>query len=438
MKKISVRTLLLRGLTLALILSISITIIGCSTDKDLNTSTGSKTADGGSTEIVFWTHFGGDDGNYMKKMIEEYRNAHPELAIEHLQVTNEDYYTKFKTGIVSGEGPDISTGDANRLAEFKAADLVSDMTPYAEEAGVDWNSYNQNILNNCTIDGEHLAIPISSYVSLMFANKTLLEDAGMLKLNEKGVIDFGNTPEDFVSFLEEYQSKKPDDVYTIVGGSTGDDPYRFWWSFFGQTGETLLNDDMTKTNINTENSSKTLKLIVSLAEKKLWPVGMETPDQVFLANQAAFYVGGNWSVGALSENSDIDFIAMPIPQVYDQPSAWGGTHVFYLNPRPGQTENQKVEVIRFADWMATNADEWVKAGHLPAKPEVQESEVYKSLTHRDTYEEISNYMLDLPQSQNINAIVEVLRKNMPLALNMQSSVDEVLKNSEQEINDLLK
>lgn len=387
-------------------------------------------------KITFWSHFGGDDGKYMKTMVEEYQNLHPEVEIEHLEVTNEDYYTKFKTGILSGEGPDVSTGDANRLAEFKAAGLVSDIAPYAEAAGIDWSTYNQNILNTCIIDGENLAVPLSSYVTVLFANKTLLEEAGMLNLKENGTVDMGDTPEEFISFLEEYDSKKPEGTYTIVGGTVSDDPYRTWWSFYGQTGETLLNEDMTATNINSEKANETLEMVCSMVEKGLWPAGIEGSDQIFLANQAAFYVSGNWWVGAATAGG-LDFVAMPIPQVYEQPSAWGGTHVFYLNPREGQTEEQKLEAVKFANWMATNAGEWTKAGHIPANTAVFESDTYKALEHRDTYAEISQYMLDLPASENINAIVQVLRDNIPLAFNCESPVSEVLANCEAEINALL-
>ncbi len=389
-----------------------------------------------TVKITFWSHFGGDDGKYLNNMVAEYQALHPEVEIEHLEVTNEDYYTKFKTGIASGEGPDVSTGDANRLVEFKAAGLVEDITPYTEDAGVDWNSYNQNVLGTCTVDGEHLAIPLSSYVTIMFANKTLLEEAGMLRLNENGAIDFGSSPEEFIAFLEEYEEKKPDGIYTIVGGTTMDDPYRLWWSFYGQTGERLLNEEGTATNINSENSKKALKLTASLTERGLWPANIEDSDQVFLANKAAFYVSGNWWVGAATE-AGMDFIAMPIPQVYDEPSAWGGTHVFYLNPRPGQTEEQKIEAVKFANWMACNSAEWTKGGHIPANNNVLESEEYKALEHRETYEMVNTYMMDLPAVDNVNAIVEVFRNNIPLAFNGASPVEDVLADCEQQINALL-
>lgn len=427
MKKRNGRTMIRRMLTMTVVVSMFMGSF---------VATVSAEAAEEKVKITYWSHFGGEDGKYMNNMVEEYQSLHPEVEIEHLQVTNEDYYTKFKTGITSGEGPDVSTGDANRLVEFKSAGLVSELDSLAETAGVEWDSFNQNVLNTCIVDGEHMAIPLSSYVTIMFANKKLLEDVGMLRLNDKGVVDLGNTPEEFVAFLEEYQEKKPDDVYTIVGGTNGDDPYRLWWSFYGQTGESFLNEDMTATNVNTENSKKALSLISSLTEKGLWPAGIEDADQAFLANKAAFFVSGNWWVGAATE-AGIDFIAMPIPQVYEQPSAWGGTHVFYLNPRPGQTEEQRIEAVKFANWMASNAAEWTKGGHIPAKPEVQESEAYKALPHRDTYAEVNTYMLDLPSINNINAIVEVFRNNFPLAFNGQSPVDEVLANSEQEINALL-
>ncbi len=433
------------ALTVAVILSFEV-LTGCGAadaekEPDKNEKTTEKTVEQepkeeGTVEITFWSHFGGDDGKYLNNMVEEYQNLHPEVRIEHLEVTNEDYYTKFKTGIVSGEGPDVSTGDANRLVEFKKAGLVEDMTPYAEAAGVDWESYNQNVLKTCIVDGEHLAVPLSSYVTIMFANKTLLEDAGMLRLNEDGVVDFGNTPEEFIAYLEEYEEKKPDDTYTIVGGTTMDDPYRLWWSFYGQTGERLLNETDMTTNINSDNSRKALELAASLTEKGLWPANIEDSDQVFLANKAAFYVSGNWWVGAATE-AGMDFIAMPIPQVYDEPSAWGGTHVFYLNPRPGQTEEQKIEAVKFANWLAANCSEWAKGGHIPAYISVIESEEYRSLGHRETYGMVNAYMLDLPAVDNVNAIVEVFRNNIPLAFNGASSVESVLADCEQEINALM-
>ena len=403
---------------------------------DTKTSTGKTT--GGKTKIVYWSHFGGEDGTYMKNMVDTFNAENDHIKVEHLQVINENYYAKLKTGISSGEGPDIATGDADRLTELKAGDMVQDMKPYGDKLGVDWSSYNENILNSCIVDGETLAIPISSYASIMFANKKLLEDADMLRRNDEGQVDFGGTAESFLAFLEEYNRKKPDDVYTIVGSNNGDEINRFWWTFFGQTGETLLNEDMTDTNVNSANSRKALSLLASLADKGYWPRGMEDPDQVFLANKAAFLLSGVWWVGAMSENPDLDIIAMPIPQVFDQPAAWGGTHVFYLTPHPKQSEDQKKAVVEFADWMASNAGEWCKAGHLPAKPMVQESDEYKSLKNRDTYIEVNDYMVNMPQNKNLTAIVDVMKKYMPLVMDGSSTVDEVLSTCEKEIRAKLK
>jgi hypothetical protein len=126
-------------------------------------------------KIVFWSHFGGEDGTYMDTMLQQFAEANPDIQVENLKVINEDYYTKLKAGITSGQGLDVCTGDADRLVEFKQGGLVQDMTPYAEAVGLDWNNYNPGIVANCTVDGEHLAIPLSSYASIMFVNKTLLD-----------------------------------------------------------------------------------------------------------------------------------------------------------------------------------------------------------------------------------------------------------------------
>lgn len=428
-------------LTSALIVGMA---AGCS-PASISTSSAPKDASGeasatgdGVTKIVYWSHFGGEDGAYMDTMLEQFKEANPDIEVEHLKVINENYYAKLKTGVVSGEGPDVATGDADRLKEFKVGGLIQNMAPYAEQAGVDWGSYTGNILEGCMLDGEQMAIPLSSYATIMFANKKLLEDAGMLRLNEKGTVDFGTGEKGFLDFLQAYNSKKPADVFTMVGSTaSGDDVMRMFWSFYDQTGESLLSSDMKSAQMNSANGKKAMNLLAGLTETGILPRNMEDSDQIFKTNKAAFFVSGVWMVGSLAASPDLDFIAMPLPQIYEKPSAWGGTHVFMMPAKDGQTQAQKVAVARFADWMASNAGEWIKAGHVAAKPAIADSAEYKALTHRDTYLEVAEYIVAMPQHENLTAIVEVLKKNLPTGMNGQTTVDASLAACETEINAII-
>lgn len=387
-------------------------------------------------KIVFWSHFGGEDGTYMDTMLQQFAAENPDIQVENLKVINEDYYTKLKAGITSGQGPDVCTGDADRLVEFKQGGLVQDMTPYAEAVGLDWNNYNQNIIANCTVDGEHLAIPLSSYASIMFVNKALLDQAGMLKLNDKGQVDVGSTPEDFLNFLSEYNSKKPDDVFSIVGSTNGDELTRFFLSFYGQTGGSILSDDMSKAAFNDDNGKKALTVLADMTAKGLWPKNVQDADQIFLAGKAAFYMSGVWYVGSMSQ-TDLDFIAQPIPQLFDKPAAWGGTHIFMMPTKPNQTDEQKKAVVKFADWMSSHALEWSKAGHVPSNNAVVNSEEFAQLPHRDTYKEVGGYIYSLPASPKVTAIVEVLYKYIPTAVSSDATVESVLATCESEINKII-
>ena len=387
-------------------------------------------------KIVFWSHFGGEDGAYMDTMLQQFSEANPDIQVENLKVINEDYYTKLKAGITSGQGPDVCTGDADRLVEFKLGGLVQDMTSYAEAVGVNWDNYNQSIIANCTVDDEHLAIPLSSYASIMFVNKTLLEEAGMLNLNEKGQQIVGSTPEEFLAFLEEFNAKKPDGVFTIVGSTGGDELTRFFLSFYGQTGGSLLTEDMSKATFNDENGQTALNVLAEMTAKGLWPKNVEDADQLFIAGKAAFYLSGVWYVGSMSQ-TDLDFIAMPIPQLFEQPAAWGGSHVFMMPTKADQTDAQKEAVVRFADWMSSHALEWCKAGHVPSNNLIADSEEFSALPHRDTYKEVGNYIYTLPASPHITAIVEVLYQNIPLAMSGADTVANVLDTCESEINNII-
>lgn len=400
-------------------------------------STAASEVEEDKTKIVFWSHFGGSDAEYMQTMVEEFQKANPDIEVETFAVQNEDYYTKLKTGITSGEGPDVATGDADRLAEFKAGNLVQNMKPYAEKIGVDWSTYTENVLNGTIIDGEHLAIPLSSYASIMYVNKTLLEDAGMLNLKEDGTVDFGSGEAGFLKVLNDYQAVKPKDVYTIVGSTNGDEVTRFFWSFYGQTGETLLSEDLQKAQLNSAKGKKALSLLSNMTQDGLWPKNVIDADQIFASGKAAFYMSGVWMTGSLENNKDLDFIAQPIPQLYDNPSAWGGTHIFMMPSKKDQSDKQKEAVVKFADWMASNCVEWTKAGHIPSKPSVTETEEYQSMEHRAAYKEVTNYMLTMPESTDLTAIVKILNQQLPTALSGQETVDKVLASCEKEINNIL-
>lgn len=57
-------------------------------------STAASEVEEDKTKIVFWSHFGGSDAEYMQTMVNEFQKANPDIEVETFAVQNEDYYTK--------------------------------------------------------------------------------------------------------------------------------------------------------------------------------------------------------------------------------------------------------------------------------------------------------------------------------------------------------
>lgn len=61
-----------------------------------------------TVELTMWTMWDGGDVEVAKAMVDEYNAANPNVHIEFVQQDFAQYGTKLKTGVTSGNGPDIA------------------------------------------------------------------------------------------------------------------------------------------------------------------------------------------------------------------------------------------------------------------------------------------------------------------------------------------
>ncbi|CAM3777856.1 extracellular solute-binding protein [Aeromicrobium ponti] len=422
-------------LVMVMMLFVLTVFTGCSSEESASSNDGNESGNK-KIELKYWVPFSGGDGDFMKAMVAEFNKTNPDIQVEMLNLKWEEYYTKLRTAIASKQAPDVAVAHTSKLGELVPSNMIAELDPVAENAGIKWDSFNQNILNATMFEGKHMAFPLDTHAMIMFYNKKILGDAGLLNSDGKPAIEPG--AEGFVKFLKQVQQKAPADVMPFVGTSNGNVPFWMWWSLYSQMDGKLLSEDGKKAAFNNKEGKEALQFISDLVhEDKLWPKNVKNGGEIFAAGKAAVNFNGVWSTGTFEKNEGLDFGATTIPQLYDQKATWGDSHTLVLPVQKEEDPKRQEAAATFANWLAENGAMWAKAGHVPSKPEVIESPEFKELEYRSDYVQVVDDVNFMPNSEKLFPIGDILRANFDLVMNGQASVDEVMNKAEKEVNDLL-
>ncbi|MED4955816.1 ABC transporter substrate-binding protein [Paenibacillus macerans] len=402
------------AMLLVLLLSISFALSACgggggnnaaapSGNEGTNGQSDESASSGGGEKIQlsFWTLFSGGDGDNMQAMIDAFNKEHPDIQVKNTKLEWGEYYTKLITAVGNGNGPDVGISHISRLPDLIDQGVVTELDDVAAEAGVDWSSFNQNILDASVVDGAHYAVPIDTHPFIMYYNKKLLKDAGLLGEDGKPVME--QSADGFVAFLNTLKEKLPAKVTPFALSNANDDPFRLWWALYSQLGgNDVVSDDLTTAQVDTDKAVQAAQYVQDLFHKYK-VIKLNDPDfyKNFQSGTAAIMMTGVWATGTWESTEGLDFGAMPIPKIFDQEATWGDSHTVILPVTKDEDPAKRKAAITFANWLADNGQVWAKAGHIPSKPSVFEKQEFKDLPYRSDYVSVaSTVKFSKPSTKN--------------------------------------
>lgn len=358
-----------------------------STDQDNGSA---SNGDGEKITLSFWTLFSGGDGDNMQAMIDAFNKEHPNIQVKNTKLEWGEYYTKLITAVGNGNGPDVGISHISRLPDLINQGVVSELDDVATEASVDWSTFNQNILDASIVDGAHYAVPIDTHPFIMYYNKKLLKEAGLLDEAGKPIME--QSADGFITFLTTLKEKLPQKATPFALSNTNDDPFRLWWALYSQLGgNDVVSDDLNSAQIDTDKAVQAAQYIQDLYHKYK-VIKLNDPDfyKNFQSGTAAIMMTGVWATGTWESTKDFEFGAMPIPKVFDQEATWGDSHTIVLPVTKKEDPAKRKAAITFANWLADNGQVWAKAGHIPSKPSVFEKQEFKDLPYRSDYVSVAS------------------------------------------------
>ncbi|MFL6176593.1 MAG: extracellular solute-binding protein, partial [Ornithinibacter sp.] len=141
-----------------------------------DTYTGPKVA------LAFWNPFTGGDGPYMKKMVEEFNKANPNVTVSMNTLQQGDYYAKVPNAVASGNGPDVAIMHIDTLATNAARRVIIPMDEIASGLKLSEDDFAPVVWKAGIYQDKRYSIPLDIHPLGFYANTAQLKKAGMEEL----------------------------------------------------------------------------------------------------------------------------------------------------------------------------------------------------------------------------------------------------------------
>ena len=278
-------------------------------------SGGGSAGAGGQSKVTlrFVTNHGESDVPLFQTVIEAFAQAHPEIAIDHLDIAGNEFYDTINTQGVAQQLPDVWytrtfdvpvyankswTTNLQPLIDRDAAEVnVDDFWP-AEVAQMRWNN-------------DLYALPYDFSNVGIYYNKKMFDDAGVAY-----PVD-GWTWPDLVETGLRFAQQDGNGQFTSWGLLL----YNWDWVFHGLLmgwGGKIFSDDLSECIIDSQENRDCFSFFIEARKQGLYPEAGAAPAGVdpFAAGLVPMAFQGSWATTSMRANIgdkfDFDCAAMPL------------------------------------------------------------------------------------------------------------------------------
>ncbi|MEM6428120.1 MAG: extracellular solute-binding protein [Deinococcota bacterium] len=387
------------------------------------------------TEVVWWDFLSGGDGVRMKALIDEFNATHDDIQINATTLEwGVPFYTKVQTSAAVGEQPDVMTYHMSRYPlgiEQGVLRPISDDELAA--AGISKDDYQPGLVEAATIDGQLYGIPFDVHSIILYYNKEILSEVGLL--SEDGLPLGIDGADNFSASLQQIA----DAGYLPLSFGNSNEAgnvFRIFYSLLNQQAGAppLVADGM----VNASDEAKTaLRTMQDWIENGYARENVDYPSSValFTSGETAFTINGVWEVPTMidleASGELFDWGAVAFPVLFDQPATWVDAHTFAI---PASTSNpisdEKVAaVLEVIAWMNENSISWAEAGHIPAYSPVTASVEYQELEPNATYVSLAEHSVFESRSTSTGVaspLYDAVSNFLEPALSGQISAEEAV------------
>ncbi|MET0982252.1 MAG: extracellular solute-binding protein [Telluria sp.] len=398
-------------------------------------------------ELRLWTLLSGGDGARMRALIEGFNAS--QRGVRVLSTTlkwGEPFYTKLITSSVVGAGPDIATVHLSRLPNLAGGGVLR---PIAEAelaaAGLNGSDYLARQWEKARYGGAQYAIPLDLHPLVLYYNKTLAAQAGLLDGagNLKPIAGYEALTAAFRGVRQ--RTGKPG--LAMEASQSSYAIWRLWLSLLAQRKVPLIeNGRFAYGSAGVEELAK----ISAWFTQGYAQAGLDYPASTsqFMGGGAGFMINGVWEVPELVRAAKqgtlgFEYGIVPLPRLYQDASVWTDSHAFAIPSNEGRpmAPDKVRAALTFMAWVSRHSMGWAEGGHVPAYRPVAESAAARALMPNALYAEAAKNVIYDPGGWYMGAagpVQAMASKFLPAALSAQLTPAQALGMFEKEASRLLR
>lgn len=312
------------------------TAADATTNEQTNTSEATSSGEQKTLQVV-WFSDGKEDESFLK-LAEQYETLHPEIKIELVETPYADLDSKLKNMINGGEAPALAR--MTNIGTFK--NQLLDLGEYVSDKDAFIANFGSGL--RFVYDDKVIAAPMDVTANGVIYNKTAFEQAGVEVPQS----------EDEIWTWEEYEEAigKVVDNSDCTYGLVYDNSVQRFTTLLYEAGGSMLNSDLTASNINTPEAVRAVNYFKELHDTGLIPtsiwLGSESPQNMFRTGQVATHIGGSWQIANYkSEITDFEWGVTYLPKDAVRSSVPGGKWLAAF-----QGSGVEKEAAEFIEWIS--------------------------------------------------------------------------------------
>jgi len=322
--------------------------------------------------LKFWHGFTGADGDSMKKMVDKFNEENTHQITIEMEVYNWDtLFTKLYTTTTNARFmPHVVALGANRLANTQSKKILLEMDDVMGRFNLEKDDFIPAAYDAGLIGDHRYSFPLDMHPTAVYYNKELINEDKL-----------PSTWDEFIAVCKEYTK---DGVYGWAIPNMYSITKDIFYSMVLQEGEDILTSD-NKINLNSKVAIEKLSLLEKWKyDDGISPVsvGAAGDYSLFKAGKSVFYFDGPWTINSMNDDDGLNFEygTFPLPEsVGEGSTSFSGSHQLSLINKTVKDMNTKNAAYEFINFLTSNSLDWAKAGQVPARLEVHESDEFKAL-----------------------------------------------------------
>lgn len=390
-----------------------------------------ETTSGDIQTVEFWHGLGGDRGQFLEDIIQEYNNSQSDVSVTSIYQGNYyDLSAKLQAAVASGAPPQVVQLEIGGIGTYLYADALVDMKQYMTDEEI--NDFIPGLMTYSVYEDQIVSLPFNRSTPLFYYNKDQFAEVGL---------DPEKPPTTWAE-LDEYATKLSNADRN--GYSVPIDTWYYQAAMMAAGGE-LFNSDETSIGFNSEAGTKPLyfwKDQIDKGNMKVPPGKEYNASEMcrsdFASGKVSMIVQSTGSLTELEKNCDFNVGAafLPKDERYSVPT--GGANIIMIK---GSTAEVEQAAWQFTSYMSSTevSTKWsIGTGYFPFRTSSINSDEFKQYVDSNPNVKISIDQLehaDMTISFNPNA-AEI--KNVIIMNEIQKCMLEENYTPEQAIEQITK